>query len=244
MRRLLLLLPFALAVAGCGGVAAATRELGPTERRSFAPGPTRLQLHLDVGQATVVGTADPAVTRERRMTDDVRVTEEVRGDTLHVRAHCPDGVRHRGCRADYTLRVPRAFAVTASGDAADLRVRGLAGALDVRSDAGDVRVDGADGRAVLATDAGTVDATGLRGATVEASTQAGAVRLGFERVPALVRASSEAGDVDVTLPAGPVAYEVDASADVGAVDVEVPTGRGTGHRVEARTDVGRVRVHT
>jgi hypothetical protein len=89
-----------------------------------------------------------------------------------------------------------------------------------------------------------VEATGLRGATVDASTQAGAVRLGFERVPELVRASSEAGDVDVTLPAGLVVYEVDASANVGAVEVEVPTGRGTGHRVEVRTDVGRVRVHS
>jgi hypothetical protein len=29
-----------------------------------------------------------------------------------------------------------------------------------------------------------------------------------------------------------------------AVDVTVPTARGTGHRVEVRTDAGGVRVHT
>jgi hypothetical protein len=249
MRRLplpMVLLPLALAAAaaGCGGVSAAVaKDLGPAERRSIPPGPTRLQLHFDAGEVTIVGAAGRTVALQRRATDDARLSEEVRGDTLHVQAHCPGGMGHRGCRAEYRLDVPRSFAVTVTGDAADVRLRDLAGALEVRSEAGDVRVEGAGGLARLATEAGDVHATGLRGAQVAASTDAGTVRLGFERAPELVSASTDAGDVDVALPAGPDVYDVAATTDVGDVDVDVPTGRGTGHRVEARTASGSVRVH-
>jgi hypothetical protein len=235
------LLPLVLAVAGCASGPFAKR-LGAVEQATFPAGLARLELRLEVGSVVVEGGAGQAVTSERRVTDDVTTVEEVRGDTLHVDVSCPDGVGGRGCRAEYTLRVPASLAVVVTGEAAGVTLRDLNGELTARTDTGGVEAHNLGGKVDLQVDAGGIKADGLRAPTLTARTSAGSVDLAFAAVPDLVRVRTESGAIDVDLPVAGVTYDVHAVTDAGGVDVDVPTSPGAGHRIELETDAGPIHV--
>jgi Putative adhesin len=87
----------------------------------------------------------------------------------------------------------------------------------VRTDTGDVDVRGLNGRADIETKSGDIRTHRLEPITVKASTDAGDVNLDLTGQPARTEARSDAGDVRVVVPYGP--YRVDAVTDAGNVKV-------------------------
>ena len=152
-----------------------------------------------------------------------------------------------------TVRVPETgpWDVRAHEDVGDMRIEGiLVGALDVATSVGDITVRAVDlqGNATARAEVGNV-------AMTLASVQSGAVA-----------ASSDVGDVSLTLPArADVGYDARGAADVGSVELrlgatedhqsegdgpgETESARTVGYaakptqvRVEGTADVGDVRI--
>jgi hypothetical protein len=112
----------------------------------------------------------------------------------------------------------------------------------VRGDSGDISADRLAGHLELTTDSGNVDGRDLNPATVKATTNAGNVDLDFSTEPVSVHANSDSGDVDVTVPAGGE-YRVDASTDGGDVEVVgILRNDHAGRSIIATADAGDVTV--
>ena len=90
----------------------------------------------------------------------------------------------------------------------------------VRGDSGDISAERLAGHLQLTTDSGDVAARDLNPISVKATTDAGNVDLDFATQPVSIQANSDSGDVDVTVPAGGE-YRVEATTDAGDVDVQV-----------------------
>ena len=214
-----------LLLAGCGGV-----SLPGGGDRSERGGDdfgavSRVEVEAGSGTIQVRPGADGSARVDRflRWSGDAKpqLTQEVRGDVLHVAATCPDD--GEDCVTELVLTVPAATAVKADLGAGNVAVTGLSGEQDLSSGAGNVA--GID----------------LGAAPVKATTPAGNVDVGFASAPPTVDAQSSAGNVTVRVPTGP-AYDVDATSSVGNARVEVPDTPGADHRISARSSAGNVSV--
>jgi hypothetical protein len=115
-------------------------------------------------------------------------------------------------------------------------------AVVVTGDTGDVVAEQLAGRLELKTDTGDVDGRDLHPASVRATTDAGDVNLDFSVAPVKVSASSAAGDITVTVPNGGE-YKVDAGTSAGDVDVQGIYRNDRALRsISASTDAGDVTV--
>jgi hypothetical protein len=112
----------------------------------------------------------------------------------------------------------------------------------VRGDSGDISAERLAGHLELTTDSGDVAGRDLNPTTVKATTDAGNVDLEFATQPVSVHANSDSGDVDVTVPAGG-AYRVDATTTAGDVKVEgILRNDHAGRTITATADAGDVTV--
>lgn len=211
-----------LLLAGCG------TSLGPSESERGTDrfgAVSRVEVEARSGTIQVRPGPDGSSQVDRFLTwnGDAKpqLTQEVRGDTLHVVATCQDDDDR--CDTELVLTVPATSAVQADLGAGNVDVTGLSGTLD------------------LTTGAGNVAGTGLVAAPVTAKTPAGNVDLAFAAAPPTVDAEATAGNVTVRLPVGPV-YEVDATSTAGTERVEVPDTPGAEHTISARSSAGNVSV--
>ena len=139
-------------------------------------------------------------------------------------AECPGSSTLNRCKADLDLAIPFDADVVVQGDSGDIFADRLAGHLDLTTDSGDVT-----GRDLYPT-------------VLKATTDAGNVDLEFATQPVSVRANSDSGDVEVTVPAGGE-YRVDASTDAGDVTVQgILRNDHAGRSITATADAGDVTV--
>jgi DUF4097 and DUF4098 domain-containing protein YvlB len=112
----------------------------------------------------------------------------------------------------------------------------------VRGDSGDISAERLAGHLELTTDSGDVAGRDLNPTTLKATTDAGNVDLEFATQPVSIRANSDSGDVAVTVPAGGE-YRVDATTDAGDVTVEgILRNDHAGRSITATADAGDVTV--
>lgn len=112
----------------------------------------------------------------------------------------------------------------------------------VQGDSGDIFAERLAGHLDLTTDSGTVAGRDLNPTVLKATTDAGNVDLEFATQPVSVNANSDSGDVDVTVPAGGE-YRVDATTDAGDVTVEgILRNDHAGRTITATADAGDVTV--
>jgi DUF4097 and DUF4098 domain-containing protein YvlB len=102
-------------------------------------------------------------------------------------------------------------------------------------------VNGLAGNLRVATLAGSVEGRALRSAEVSVTTEAGETTLAFAEAPALVRATTQLGAVELRLP-GSTAYAVDVQTTVGDSSVDVDQNLASTHRIEVRSKVGSVKI--
>jgi DUF4097 and DUF4098 domain-containing protein YvlB len=207
--------------------------------------------------------ASEALTHERTTTATIARHIErvvVRADTGHVNLSGSEGVRVKVRESlRWMWRKPRVSThvegstLTVSADCpgsstlnrckADLD---LAIPFDadvvVKGDSGDISAERLAGHLELTTDSGNVAGRDLNPTTVKATTDAGNVDLAFSTQPVSVHANSDSGDVDVTVPAGGE-YRVDATTAAGDVTVQgILRNDHAGRSITATADAGDVTV--
>lgn len=208
---------------------------------------TKVDIVVDHGNINVTAatSASDKAQLERRLTRSLRDPEErveQHGATLTVYASC--GRRLTGdCSTDYQLTVPRNTQVQVRTEVGAVTVKGLRAPLAARTKVGDVRVADVRGRRLTAlSQTGNVTLSEVRFDRARARTERGDVRVvtadGFHQL----QASSETGDVVVTLPdeAGP--YAVKAGTDEGARQVDVGQDAAATATVDVTTAIGDVTV--
>jgi hypothetical protein len=112
----------------------------------------------------------------------------------------------------------------------------------VEGDSGDIVAERLAGHLDLRTDSGNVGGYDLNPSAVKATTDAGDVDLDFTTQPVAVEANSDSGDVHVTVPAGGE-YRVDATTSAGDVNVSGVLRNDRAFRsISATADAGDVTV--
>jgi len=172
---------------------------------------------IEVGDGPITVTEEHSYSRFKAAT-----AHQVQGQTLRLtESGCRDD---RGrCDVGYRIRLPKAMSAQINAQAGAVMVNGLAGDLDV------------------ATLAGSVEGRGLSSAEVSVRTEAGETSLAFAEAPALVRATTSLGAVELRLP-GNAAYAVDVQTTVGDSSVDVDQNSASAHRIKIRSRVGSVKI--
>lgn len=172
---------------------------------------------IEVGDGPITVTEEHSYSGSRPAT-----AHQVEGQTLRL---TESGCRDDGGRCDvgYRIRLPKAMSAQINARAGAVMVNGLAGDLHV------------------ATLAGSVEGRGLSSAEVSVTTEAGETNLAFAKAPALVRATTRLGAVELRLP-GNAAYAVDVQTTVGDSSVDVDQNPASAHRIEVRSRVGSVKI--
>ncbi len=231
------------------GLSLAVTQVAHEERTTTsefdATGLSTLDVQIDSGSLTVVGTDTDVVKVTARISDGLRSTSEsqtVDGDRLKLRGSCPAFLSNF-CNVDYTVEVPSRMLVRARLDNDGLRLSGVTGDIDVRSSNGGVTVRGSgEGTVLMRSDNGNVTGTDLRAGVVEAGSSNGEVSLGFVDAPRAVEATSDNGDVTVTLPDDASTYAVTTSSSDGSTAAPVRTDPGSSRRITAKSGNGDVLV--
>lgn len=183
------------------------------------------------GAATVrVGWNVPAdaVDIARRVAADPPIERD--GSTL--RLHRPaDGASQRAVTVSYRVQVPPNIEVRTSSDSGATSVRGIGGAVYVKTQSAAIDLDGLAGTATVATGSGAIDAAGLKGALL-VTTKSGSFT--GSDLGASLRVRTQSGSIDATL--------------TGSGDVDVETGsssirlHGVRAKLTAKTQSGQIVV--
>lgn len=185
-----------------------------------------LIVSADSGNVEIVATSADRITVRQTthwVTDEPTPEKTLSNGVLTLSDACGGwGLQFR-CETDYRIEVPRDLAVS------------------VRADAGDVTVTGLAGRVTLESNAGDVEGTELGASHVEASTDAGEVRLSFSVAPTSVDAETDAGDLDLDLPRAEYALEFDSDAGDTFVEGIVRHDLAP-HSVTAETEAGDLTI--
>jgi hypothetical protein len=209
-------------VAGCGATGGGTT----TDEQSYQITESIEALVVDARAAAVtIVTGDGPVTVKEiyRYGDDKPATSHrVDGSTLRLTdTGCSnDEVL---CGVEFQVHLPAAASARIDAQAGAVKVTGLAG--DVTS----------------TTEAGAFEGKALTGDQVSVTTQAGAASLEFAQAPTSVRATTQAGAINVKVPAG-TAYAVDARTTMGGAKVSVQRDEASTHKIQVSAELGAVKV--
>ncbi|ADB48696.1 DUF4097 family beta strand repeat-containing protein [Conexibacter woesei] len=224
--RLVAVVVLALVAASGFVLAARVRTVGDTTALHTLPAPERLTIDDEEGDVAVVAEArDDVLVETRSRWTGARPAARVAagGDVLRLTGRCDrldvrlvasrDWRWGSECAVSYRVRVPVGLDVRVSTGTGDVRLVGLAGAIDAEAHDGDVT------------------AVGLRSPHVTLrATGAGAIRARFAAVPGAVDARAEGGAVRLALPPGRYHLSADAPRGrtwIGAgIDAD-PAGRST-----------------
>jgi len=244
-RRLLAVLIILVGLAGVGVAGLST--LAPFEDRtsSTQPGPIRsVEVDVEAGRVEVVaGQADEAtVERTRRYVRGTPLTSETLVDgVLRLQADCRRIVAI-GCRVDYRLVVPSQVPLRIRTESGSVAVENMAGMVDVETSSGGVRLLGTRGPVRVSTSAGNVDGVDLVADFLDATTQAGRIRLSLAEPSGRVGLRTGAGNIDLALPPVDAGYRVTTETGAGKVDVSVGQDPGAARAVTATTGAGNIRI--
>jgi len=167
--------------------------------------------------------------------------EEVEGDRLVVRAHCP-AVISNFCNVTYRVSVPAGTNVRVRASGGGITLSSLDGTIDASSSGGGVHLSNTRGPLYLRSSGGGINATGLRSDRVDASSSGGGVHLAFTDPPTSVVASSSGGSVTVEVPDTADAYRVNVSSSDGRARTSVRTDPTSTRVIRATSSGGGVTV--
>ncbi len=246
-RKLLGVLIAFMALAGVGAAGLATFAGVKDRQVSTRPGPIRsVEVDVDAGRVEVVaGEADEArVDRTRQYIVGAPVTGETLVDgVLRLTASCRRFVP-LGCRVDYRVEVPGGVPVRVRTDRGSVEVERMGGMVDVETEAGGVRLVGTRGAVRATTSAGNIEGVDLVAGFLDATTDAGRIRLALAEPSARIGLRTGAGNIDLSLPDVAGGYRVTTETGAGRVEVNVPQEPTSARAVTATTEAGNISVRT
>ena len=208
-------------------------------------GPVRsLEVDVEVGRVEVVPQEgdEATITRTRRYLFRAPKTSEglVEG-ILRVEAEC-DVPIPTGCAVDYRLAVPVGVPIRIRTERGRVSVTDMTGMVEVDAGAGNVRLTRTRGPVKVDTSAGNVEGVDLAAQFLDATTDAGRIRLSIAEPPGRLGLKTGAGNIDVGLPATPGGYRVATDTGAGKVDVTVEQNEGGSRAILATTGAGDIRI--
>ena len=189
---------------------------------------------------------DPAVTTLRVNADAasvdltaqdgaqaISVTEQVQGATTTKEVNGPTAV--------LTSRCPQGINF---GNSCKVEYQVTVPArvtVDIEGAAGDITLTGPLTNATVNTSAARITGRSLGAGTIKATTNAGQVDLTFAAAPTSVQVKTDAGQVTLTVPRADK-YNVAVNTTIGSQDVSVDTDPTSTHRIEVTATIGSVTV--
>ena len=244
-RRLLFVL---IAVVGLGGVfiAGVATFAGAEDRATFSHGGPIRQVEIDVEAGRVQIVAHPAneakVERTRQyIWGEPRVRETFADGVLRLQASCRRFVAV-GCRVDYRVELPAASALRIRTRSGSVDVREMGGTIDAETGAGAIRLDRTRGPVQVTTAAGNIEGTDIVAQFVDASTDAGRIRLTLSEPSQRMGLKTDAGAVDLALPPAAGGYRITTETGVGRVEVSVAQDPTAARSINATTGAGNIRI--
>lgn len=149
------------------------------------------------------------------------VSHKVSGSTGTLTASCSGPT---DCHMDYLVKMPSNVALNVTGAV------------------GKVTLQGGPTKADISTDAGQVTGSGLTRGSYTVNTKAGQVSLKFASAPSLVKVSTTAGAIGVTVP-GSSSYRVKADSDVGTSDVSVHNNTQAANKIDLHATFGHISLN-
>jgi hypothetical protein len=205
-----------------------------------------VEFDIHGGDIEVIGSGGDTVSVEKQLSwygsAQPESVEKLSDGTLHISDPDCDSGAPIDCSISYTVRLPESVSVDAYTEAGQLDISGVAGELRLVTDAGDIDCVDANGPVDAQTAAGQVTITDTRSEKVAARSDAGDVEVRFVTNPKQVDASSNAGQVEVSLPDDKAVYSVDADSNVGEVAVDVEDSSSAERAITAHSDAGDVTV--
>lgn len=215
-----------------------------TERETYAVADVdRLEIDNGSGSVSIVASDSDTVEVVAEISDGwhtTHVASEVVNGSLVLEASCPP-ITDIWCRVDYTVSLPADRPVQVNGSGS-VRVRGMAGPLDVDSDDGRIELDDVSGDVIASNDNGRIVGRRLTAANVEARNHNGSIELSFLDPPQAVTASTSNGSIEVVVPDAEVLYRVELSTSHGGTDNAVRTDPASDHVIDLSTRNGSVTV--
>ena len=163
----------------------------------------------------------------------ISVTEKVRGGTTSKDVS--------GTNAVLTSRCPQGINF---GDSCRVEYTVTLPAkvtVDVEGAAGDISLTGPLTNATVNTAAARITGKGLGAGTFKATTSAGQVDLTFAAAPSSVQVKTDAGQVTLTLP-GADKYNVSANTTIGSQNISVDVDPTSAHRIDVTATIGSLTI--
>jgi len=168
--------------------------------------------------------------------------EEQAGATLRLIHDCP-AFGGFGCRASYSITVPRGTSVSGGTSNGGIIIEDVEGTIDVSTSNGSITLDGVSALEVRArTSNGRITGTGLLSPDMDVRTSNGRVSLTFVEAPTTVAIRSSNGEIEVVVPSDSPAYAVDSSTSNGQTRADIRTDPSSGNRIQASTSNGDITV--
>jgi DUF4097 and DUF4098 domain-containing protein YvlB len=245
-RKLLAVLVVLVGLVGVAVVGLSTFAARKDRTVAVRPGPIRsVEVDVESGRVEVVaGQGNEArVDRTRQyIWGEPEITETLTDGTLRLSARCRTFVA-AGCKVDYRVEVPGAAAVRIRTEQGSVEVENMTGMVEVDTDAGGVRLLGTRGPVRATTSAGNIEGTDLVAGFVDATTDAGRIRLSLAEPSARMDLRTDAGNIDLALPDAPGGYRVTTETGAGRVAVTVPQEATSARAVTATTGAGNISIH-
>jgi len=216
------------AVAGCSSLRSAVRQVGagahnaPAKTYTVTGNVTTLTVDT-AGSITVTGTSGGpvTVTENASYSTTAPVTShKVSGSALTLAYTCKPQLL---CSVSYDIRVPRGTAVHAEAREDSITFTSLSGPVTAK------------------TVTGLISGSGLTSPTATLTSGAGGIDVTFAAPPASVKASTDAGSININVP-GSAIYQVSAHAVVGTTTVNVHHAASSPHVITAHSDLGGITI--
>ena len=246
-RKLLTVLVVIVGLAGVAVVGLSTFAARKDRTVSTRPGPVR-SVEVDVEAGRVAVVAAPAneakVDRTRQyIWGEPEISETLTDGVLRLSSRCRTFIA-TGCKVDYRVEVPGAVSVRIRTERGSVQVENMTGMVEVDTEAGGVRLLATRGPVRATTSAGNIDGVDLAAGFIDATTDAGRIRISLAEPSARVDLRTAAGNIDLTLPNAPGGYRVTTETGAGRVDVNVPEEATSARAVTATTGAGNISIHS
>jgi DUF4097 and DUF4098 domain-containing protein YvlB len=217
----------------------------PEHERIFTSNVSALNVNTANGSVTIVRssrTATFVASSGSRGLVSPTDSEQVHNGTLSIESVCPSSFFDNNCNRSYVIHLPATATVTVHTGQGEIVVSGINSAETLHTDQGDIVVSGKPLSLWATTGQGSINTKEFSSKSVYVNTGQGDVYMSFTSPPTLATVLSAQGNIEITVPRGPVLYHLSANTDQGNTVIDVPQDTDSHRLIKASTLQGNVFV--